>query len=41
VYSTVDEGFIVSQDFSFDCESLRCCVVSVTCKITGIGTSST
>lgn len=29
VYRTVEEGIIVSQGFSFDCESLKFCVVSV------------
>jgi hypothetical protein len=28
VYQTVDEGSVVSQDFSFNCESIKCCVVS-------------
>lgn len=29
VYRTVEEGFVVSQDFSFDCESLKFCMVSM------------
>jgi hypothetical protein len=28
VYQTVNEGFVVSKDFSFDCESVKCCMVS-------------
>jgi len=29
VYKTVERGLIVSQDFSFDCETLKCCLVSM------------
>lgn len=28
VYQTVEEGLVVSQEFSFDCECLNCCMVS-------------
>jgi hypothetical protein len=29
VYQTVDEGSMVCQDFSFNCESLECCMVII------------
>lgn len=41
VYKTVEEGFVVSQDFSFDCESLKFCMVSAVTRYRDVMVRST